>query len=103
MAAAGGVRGSEPGKASASGSASDTSLLGSATVWHLKRYGRFLPPKDGDDEGRSTSWKVPAARGGWPGVGLLALLVRKTRINEAFQVSSCESRAKVGIGRGFAS
>ncbi|NXR31887.1 RE114 protein, partial [Zosterops hypoxanthus] len=46
------------GMASASGSASDTSLLGSATVWHLKRYGRFLPPKDGDDEERSTSWKV---------------------------------------------
>ncbi|NXY37434.1 RE114 protein, partial [Pomatorhinus ruficollis] len=46
------------GMASASGSAGDTSLLGSATVWPLKRYGRFLPPKDGDDEGRSTSWKV---------------------------------------------
>uniref|UniRef100_A0A8D2P5E4 REC114 meiotic recombination protein n=1 Tax=Zosterops lateralis melanops TaxID=1220523 RepID=A0A8D2P5E4_ZOSLA len=44
--------------ASASGSASDTSLLGSATVWHLKRYGRFLPPKDGDEEERNTSWKV---------------------------------------------
>uniref|UniRef100_A0A8D2P2T0 REC114 meiotic recombination protein n=1 Tax=Zosterops lateralis melanops TaxID=1220523 RepID=A0A8D2P2T0_ZOSLA len=58
MAAAGGVRGSEPGMASASGSASDTSLLGSATVWHLKRYGRFLPPKDGDEEERNTSWKV---------------------------------------------
>ncbi|NWS88451.1 RE114 protein, partial [Toxostoma redivivum] len=29
-----------------------------ATVWPLKRYGRFLPPKDGDDEGHSTSWKV---------------------------------------------
>ncbi|NXD38037.1 RE114 protein, partial [Copsychus sechellarum] len=58
MAAAGGVRGSEPGVASAPGSAGDTSLLGSATVWPLKRYGRFLPPKDGDDEGQSTSWKV---------------------------------------------
>ncbi|NXB71336.1 RE114 protein, partial [Donacobius atricapilla] len=58
MAAAGGVRGSEPGPASAPGSAGDTSLLGSATVWPLKRYGRFLPPKDGDDEGQNTSWKV---------------------------------------------
>ncbi|XP_005051874.1 PREDICTED: meiotic recombination protein REC114 [Ficedula albicollis] len=58
MAAAGGVRGSQPGMASAPGSAGDTSLLGSATVWPLKRYGRFLPPKDGDDEGHSTSWKV---------------------------------------------
>ncbi|KAI1234982.1 hypothetical protein IHE44_0002610 [Lamprotornis superbus] len=58
MAAAGGVRGSEPGLAPAPGSAGDTSLLGSATVWPLKRYGRFLPPKDGDDEGHSTSWKV---------------------------------------------
>ncbi|NWT75118.1 RE114 protein, partial [Prunella himalayana] len=58
MAAAGGGRGSQPGMASAPGSASDTSLLGSATVWPLKRYGRFLPPKDGDDEGQSTSWKV---------------------------------------------
>ncbi|NXO24158.1 RE114 protein, partial [Cisticola juncidis] len=46
------------GLASASGSAGDTSLLGSATVWPLKRYGRFLPPKDGDQEGQSTSWKV---------------------------------------------
>uniref|UniRef100_A0A8C3NZQ1 REC114 meiotic recombination protein n=1 Tax=Cyanoderma ruficeps TaxID=181631 RepID=A0A8C3NZQ1_9PASS len=54
MAAAGGVRGSQPGMASASGSAGDTSLLGSATVWPLKRYGRFLPPKDGDDEGRNS-------------------------------------------------
>uniref|UniRef100_A0A674H7L7 REC114 meiotic recombination protein n=1 Tax=Taeniopygia guttata TaxID=59729 RepID=A0A674H7L7_TAEGU len=48
MAAAGGGRGSQPGLASAPGSAGDTSLLGSATVWPLKRYGRFLPPKDGD-------------------------------------------------------
>ncbi|KFQ86998.1 Meiotic recombination protein REC114-like, partial [Phoenicopterus ruber ruber] len=39
--------------------AGDTSLLGSATTWPLKRYGRFLPPTDGDDEGQSTSsWKV---------------------------------------------
>ncbi|XP_009945727.1 PREDICTED: meiotic recombination protein REC114, partial [Leptosomus discolor] len=37
----------------------DTSLLGSATTWPLKRYGRFLPPRDGDDEGQNTSsWKV---------------------------------------------
>ncbi|KAM4766010.1 meiotic recombination protein REC114 isoform 1-T1 [Cyanocitta cristata] len=56
MAAAGGVRGS--GLASAPASAGDTSLLGSATTWPLKRYGRFLPPKDGDDEGQNTSWKV---------------------------------------------
>lgn len=75
MAAGGAVRGSEPGLPSVPGSAGDTSLLGSATVWPLKRYGRFIPPKDGDDEGQSTSWKVPAARGGWRGgVGLLALL-----------------------------
>ncbi|NXB41804.1 RE114 protein, partial [Leucopsar rothschildi] len=46
------------GLAPAPGSAGDTSLLGSATMWPLKRYGRFLPPKDGDDEGHSTSWKV---------------------------------------------
>ncbi|XP_053810813.1 meiotic recombination protein REC114 isoform X2 [Vidua macroura] len=58
MAAAGGGRGSQPGLASAPGSAGDTSLLGSATVWPLKRYGRFLPPKDGDHEGQNTSWKV---------------------------------------------
>ncbi|NXE41686.1 RE114 protein, partial [Ptilorrhoa leucosticta] len=58
MAAAGAVRGSEPGLASTLGSAGDTSLLGSATTWPLKRYGRFLPPKDGDDEGQNTSWKV---------------------------------------------
>ncbi|XP_014744735.1 PREDICTED: meiotic recombination protein REC114 [Sturnus vulgaris] len=58
MAAAGGGRGSQPGLAPAPGSAGDTSLLGSATMWPLKRYGRFLPPKDGDDEGHSTSWKV---------------------------------------------
>ncbi|NWR48729.1 RE114 protein, partial [Regulus satrapa] len=46
------------GPASAPGSAGDTSLLGSATMWPLKRYGRFLPPKDDDDEGQNTSWKV---------------------------------------------
>ncbi|NXO94747.1 RE114 protein, partial [Certhia brachydactyla] len=46
------------GLASALGSAGDTSLLGSATMWPLKRYGRFLPPKGGDDEGQNTSWKV---------------------------------------------
>ncbi|NWV62370.1 RE114 protein, partial [Malurus elegans] len=58
MAAAGGVRGSEPGPGSAPGSAGDTSLLGSAATWPLKRYGRFLPPKGGDDERQNTSWKV---------------------------------------------
>ncbi|NWY65075.1 RE114 protein, partial [Erithacus rubecula] len=46
------------GMAPAPGSSGDTSLLGSATVWPLKRYGRFLPPKDGDHEGQSSSWKV---------------------------------------------
>ncbi|NXL15641.1 RE114 protein, partial [Setophaga kirtlandii] len=46
------------GLASAPATAGDTSLLSSATVWPLKRYGRFLPPKDGDDEGQNTSWKV---------------------------------------------
>ncbi|NWX22377.1 RE114 protein, partial [Aegotheles bennettii] len=41
------------------GGAGDTSLLGSATTWPLKRYGRFLPPRDGGDEGQnSSSWKV---------------------------------------------
>ncbi|XP_057889616.1 meiotic recombination protein REC114 [Melospiza georgiana] len=58
MAAAGGGRGSQPGLISAPGTAGDTSLLGSATVWPLKRYARFLPPKDGDEEGQITSWKV---------------------------------------------
>uniref|UniRef100_A0A8C6JR23 Uncharacterized protein n=1 Tax=Melopsittacus undulatus TaxID=13146 RepID=A0A8C6JR23_MELUD len=42
-AAAGGGCGSEPGPGSAPG---DTSLLGSATTWPLKRYGRFLPTTD---------------------------------------------------------
>ncbi|KGL88422.1 Meiotic recombination protein REC114-like, partial [Charadrius vociferus] len=47
------------GQRSAPGGAGDTSLLGSATTWPLKRYGRFLPPTDSDDEGQSTSsWKV---------------------------------------------
>ncbi|XP_009468001.1 PREDICTED: meiotic recombination protein REC114 [Nipponia nippon] len=50
MAVAGGGCSSEPGQAS---------LLGSATTWPLKRYGRFLPATDGDDEGQNTSsWKV---------------------------------------------
>ncbi|NXH10546.1 RE114 protein, partial [Bucco capensis] len=47
------------GQAPAPGPAGDTSLLSSATTWPLKRYGRFLPPRDGDDEGQSpSSWKV---------------------------------------------
>ncbi|NWX45344.1 RE114 protein, partial [Steatornis caripensis] len=59
MAVAGGGRSSEPGQTSAAGGAGDTSLLGSATTWPLKRYGRFLPPADGDEEGQNTSsWKV---------------------------------------------
>ncbi|NWS59522.1 RE114 protein, partial [Chunga burmeisteri] len=59
MAVAGGGRSSEPGQASAPGGTGDASLLGSATTWPLKRYGRFLPPTDGDDEGQNTrSWKV---------------------------------------------
>ncbi|XP_029872243.1 meiotic recombination protein REC114 isoform X2 [Aquila chrysaetos chrysaetos] len=59
MAVAGGGRSSDPGKASVPGGTGDTSLLGSATTWPLKRYGRFLPPTDGDDEGQNTSsWKV---------------------------------------------
>ncbi|KAF1493276.1 hypothetical protein FQV17_0001535, partial [Megadyptes antipodes antipodes] len=60
MAVAGGSRSSEPGQASAPGGAGDTSLLSSATTWPLKRYGRFLPPTDGDDEGgqNTSSWKV---------------------------------------------
>ncbi|OPJ70015.1 meiotic recombination protein REC114 [Patagioenas fasciata monilis] len=36
-----------------------SSLLGSATTWPLKRYGRFLPPAEDDHEGQNTSsWKV---------------------------------------------
>ncbi|NXF10059.1 RE114 protein, partial [Smithornis capensis] len=46
------------GPSSAPGGAGDTSLLGSATTWPLKRYGRFLPPTDCDVEGRNSSWKV---------------------------------------------
>ncbi|NXJ99418.1 RE114 protein, partial [Corythaixoides concolor] len=58
-AAAGGGRSSEPGQASALGGCGGTSLLASATTWPLKRYGRFLPPTDGDDGGQNTSsWKV---------------------------------------------
>ncbi|XP_065544163.1 meiotic recombination protein REC114 isoform X2 [Lathamus discolor] len=54
--AAGGGRGSAPGQGSAPG---DTSLLASATTWPLKRYGRFLPPADRDEEGQNAaSWKV---------------------------------------------
>ncbi|NWR78810.1 RE114 protein, partial [Centropus unirufus] len=35
------------------------SLLGSATTWPLKRYGRFLPPTEGGGEGQNaSSWKV---------------------------------------------
>ncbi|NXD66505.1 RE114 protein, partial [Eolophus roseicapillus] len=56
MAVAGGGHGSEPGQGSTLG---DTSLLSSATTWPLKRYGRFLPPTDRDDEGQNAaSWKV---------------------------------------------
>ncbi|XP_074012134.1 meiotic recombination protein REC114 [Numenius arquata] len=59
MATAGSGRSSGPGQALAPGGAGDTSLLGSATTWPLKRYGRFLPPTDGDGEGQNTSsWKV---------------------------------------------
>ncbi|NWU66069.1 RE114 protein, partial [Pterocles burchelli] len=59
MAAAGGGRSSQPGPGSAPGGAANTSFLGSATTWPLKRYGRFLPPRDGDDGGQNTSsWKV---------------------------------------------
>ncbi|KAM6301765.1 meiotic recombination protein REC114 [Podargus strigoides] len=58
MAAAGGSRGSELGQASVLGGAGDTSLLSSATTWPLKRYGRFLPPTDGDEEQNTSSWKV---------------------------------------------
>lgn len=65
MAVAGEGRSSEPGQASVPGGTGDTSLLGSATTWPLKRYGRFLPPTDGDDEGQNTSsWKVTGEGGG---------------------------------------
>ncbi|NWW46102.1 RE114 protein, partial [Pedionomus torquatus] len=59
MATAG--RGGSSGAAQASvpDGTGDTSFLGSATSWSLKRYGRFLPPTDSDDEGQNTSsWKV---------------------------------------------
>ncbi|KFQ38044.1 Meiotic recombination protein REC114-like, partial [Mesitornis unicolor] len=37
----------------------DTSLRDSARTWPLKRYGRFLPPRDCDDEEQNaSSWKV---------------------------------------------
>ncbi|KAM8987426.1 meiotic recombination protein REC114 isoform 2-T2 [Ara ararauna] len=56
MAVAGGGCRSAPGQGSAPG---DTSLLGSATTWPLKRYGRFLPLADRDYEGQNAaSWKV---------------------------------------------
>ncbi|NXN20994.1 RE114 protein, partial [Nycticryphes semicollaris] len=59
MAMPGGDGRSGPVQASAPGGAGDTSLLGSATTWPLKRYGRFLPPTDGDGEEQNTSsWKV---------------------------------------------
>ncbi|NWI69873.1 RE114 protein, partial [Todus mexicanus] len=63
MAVPGGGGRLEPGRASAPGPAGntsrDTSLLGSATTWPLKRYGRFLPPRDDGDEGQNaSSWKV---------------------------------------------
>uniref|UniRef100_A0A8C3CM56 REC114 meiotic recombination protein n=1 Tax=Cairina moschata TaxID=8855 RepID=A0A8C3CM56_CAIMO len=34
------------------------SLSGSASTWPLKRYGRFLPPTDGDEEQTASSWQV---------------------------------------------
>ncbi|XP_032846271.2 meiotic recombination protein REC114 [Tyto alba] len=56
---AAGRRSSQPGQAAEPGGSGDTSLLGSARTWPLKRYGRFLPPTDGEDEGQNTSsWKV---------------------------------------------
>ncbi|NXJ71329.1 RE114 protein, partial [Rostratula benghalensis] len=59
MAMAGSERRSGPVQGSAPGGAGDTSLLGSATTWPLKRYGRFLPPTDGGGEEQNTSsWKV---------------------------------------------
>ncbi|KAI6077966.1 Meiotic recombination protein REC114 isoform X3 [Aix galericulata] len=33
------------------------SLAGSASTWPLKRYGRFLPPTDGDEEQTASSWQ----------------------------------------------
>ncbi|NXX79073.1 RE114 protein, partial [Urocolius indicus] len=47
------------GRSSAPGRAGHSFLLGSAATWPLKRYGRFLPPVDGAEEGQNTSsWKV---------------------------------------------
>ncbi|NXM65678.1 RE114 protein, partial [Serilophus lunatus] len=46
------------GPGSAPGGSGDSSLLGSATTWPLKRYGRFLPPGTAGAEGLSSSWKV---------------------------------------------
>ncbi|NWZ25464.1 RE114 protein, partial [Asarcornis scutulata] len=34
------------------------SLSGSASTWPLKRYGRFLPPTDTDEEQTASSWQV---------------------------------------------
>ncbi|XP_068551343.1 meiotic recombination protein REC114 isoform X1 [Anas acuta] len=34
------------------------SLSGSASTWPLQRYGRFLPPTDGDEEQTASSWQV---------------------------------------------
>ncbi|XP_071611377.1 meiotic recombination protein REC114 [Heliangelus exortis] len=49
-AAGAGGAGSGPGGAS---------LLGSATTWPLKRYGRFLPPRESEGYGQNiSSWKV---------------------------------------------
>ncbi|NXY86122.1 RE114 protein, partial [Alcedo cyanopectus] len=60
MLAAGGGDGgsSQAAQASAPVPSGDTSLLGSARTWPLKRYGRFLPPTDDDGEGQNISWKV---------------------------------------------
>ncbi|KFP72265.1 Meiotic recombination protein REC114-like, partial [Acanthisitta chloris] len=35
-----------------------TSVLGSSRTWPLQRYGRFLPPREEEDEGQNISWKV---------------------------------------------
>lgn len=62
VAACGAARSPQAGMAAAGGGGGSSSLLGSATTWPLKRYGRFLPPAESDDEGQNTSsWKV---RGG---------------------------------------
>ncbi|NXK97345.1 RE114 protein, partial [Formicarius rufipectus] len=36
----------------------DTSLVGSATTWPLRRYGRFVPPTGRAEERQNSSWKV---------------------------------------------